>query len=615
MNSKKVFCLLPYQFIYIFVFAFLCSCTSGLNDQDITNVFLVCGRGGAFPYTTNHGDSSLPSTVCGSQTQAESIHETVARETASSVVMVMPYTLNAKSERDYFSVGSGWFVAQDLVLTNRHVITFSEAEPRIGITVEMILFDSNPGDDSITRVDGRVIAVASEKEDSLITERGDLALIQLNNPVTSVTPLVLAPAQEPGEKVIAIGHPETSTYFGQWHVTIGESISCTNRYASRNIFDIASAAGMSGGPIIDEQRRVVGMTTAVENILPNCTSEGIDLFFDYPVLPVETWAYPVAQKRFLRFSPTLEEIRSFLRKSFADPSLSLNREYVEETKSYTALTEVQWPSTDRYFADWMNVNLTQTEKTSLEKLAVGSADAVVLIHNVARPDGPSSCIGENLRRSNDGAQGSGFLYQDDIVLTVAHNFCELPVFGSGETDEGCLAKWSGPAQKREVCIRTRKQEVVAGMLIGVDLQADFAAVRLARALQGYPKLELQSAPYATDQALLAFGTGTDYINLGLFHTVLGLSKVNPDTLNIKDYESEIELSWSQGMSGGPIIGTEGKIYSVVASALTTDNPDSSFRPSKFIIKNTLPLKRRVSRQFGPSVARMTMRLQQWSIDN
>ena len=609
MNGKKVFCFLPRQILYICAFALLCwSCSS---NKSSTNVFLFCGREGASPFTTNHGDSSLPSQVCGSQTQVKSIHETVARETASSVVFVGTYSENAMGERLFLGVGTGWFVATDLVLTNRHVVTLPNTQSRIGTEVEMILFDDSPTDDSVTRLDGRVIAVASEKADPNIGEKGDLALIQLDTPVTSVTPLVLAPRLEPRTKVIAMGHPETSTYFGQWHVSLGESNPCFGR----NSFDTPIAAGMSGGPIIDEQRRVVGMSTVSISVLPNCTFEGIDPFFDYPVLPVEIWAYPVAQKRFLNFSPNLEEIRSFLKRSFADPDLNLNREYTEEPKTYTALTEAQWPSTDRYFEDWMNVSLTPTEKTSLEKLAVDSADAVVMFHRVARPDGPSSCIGENLRRSDDGNQGSGFLYQDDIVLTVAHNFCVLPDLGSGETDASCLAQYSGPAQKQEICIRTRKQEIVAATLIGIDVEADFAAVRLARALPDYPKLALQTTPYPVGQALLDFGTGIDYIQLGLFHTVLGVSKVNPDTLNIKDYQSDYEISTSDGMSGGPIIGSAGKVYSLVSSGSVLDFSDSIYRPSKLIIKNVLPLKRQRHRQYGPSVDRMTMRLQQWMIDN
>ena len=614
MSGKKSFGLLPCQFLGLLAVALLYSCSGDDDQSDTTDIFLTCGREGDSPYTTNHGDSFLPSQVCGSQTQAEPIHEFVARETASSVVLVEPYTLNTAGGKSHFSTGSGWFVAQDLVLTNRHVVTLLGTDSRVGTRVEMTLFTDNTEEGDVTKVDGSVIAVASEVADPVINERGDLALIQLDSPVSNITPLVLAPQREPGKKVIAIGHPVISTYFGQWHVTIGESVACTNRNANRNAFDIAIAAGMSGGPIIDEQRRVVGMSTVTVSVLPDCTSEGINVFFDYPVLPVEIWAYPVAQKRFLSFSPNLEEIRSFLRKSFADPNLNLNREYTEEAKTYTALTEAQWPSTDRYFAGWRNISLTQTEKTNLEKLAVDSAEAVVILHNVARSGGPSSCIGENLRTAQEGFQGSGFLYQEDIVLTVAHNFCRLPSFGSGETDESCLAKWSGPAQNREVCIRTRRQEIVAATLIGIDLQADFAAVRLSRSLPDYPTLAIQSGSYAPGQALLVFGTGTDYIQLGLFHTVLGGSRLNPET-DIKDYESDYELITPGGMSGGPIIGTDGAVYSLVSTRESSSTPVNFYRPSKLIIKNVLPLKGTWDRQYGPSADRIRMRLRQWSIDN
>ena len=614
-NGKKSLCLLPRQFLGILAIAFLSSCGGDSQDGPIdtgtTDIFLNCGREGDSPYTTNHGDSSLPSQVCGTQTQAEPIHETVARETASSVVFIRPYILNTMGERSFAAVGTGWFVAPDLVLTNRHVVTLANTQSRIGTKVEMTLFTDNLKTDSVARVDGRVIAVAREEEHPSIVERGDLALIQLDTPVTNITPLVLAPTQEPGKKVIAIGHPGTSTYFGQWHVTIGESVSCPHSLASRNIFDITVAGGMSGGPIIDEQRRVVGMTSATISILPNCTFENVDRDSDYPVLPVEIWAYPVVPKRFLSFSPNLEEIRSFLRKSFADPSLNLNREYVEEAKTYTALTEAQWPSTDRYFVDWMNISLTPTEKTNLDKLAVDSAEAVVIVYAVDRSDGSSSCAEAPIR-----SQGSGFFYQDDVVLTVAHILCDPLDSGSDETEASCLARWSGPAQEQEICIRTRKQEVLPGMLIGIDLQADFAAIRLARALPDYPKLALQTTPYAPDQALLAFGTGNEFTPLGLFHTILGSSRVRLNTCDSKDYESDFEVVAPGGMSGGPIIGSDGAVYSLVSTAAACfDLPDSFYRPSKLIIKNALPSKRSQDRQYGPSADRMRMKLRQWSIDN
>ena len=613
MNSKKSLLLLRYQLLYIFAVAFLYSCggQGGSLDTGTTDVFLTCGREGDSPYTTNHGDSSLPSQVCGSQTQAKSIHETVARETASSVVFVSPYTLNAMDERSFASVGTGWFVAQDLVLTNRHVVTLPNTQSRIGTKVEMILFTESTEQGDVMRVDGRVIAVASEKEDPFIIEKGDLALIQLDNPVSSVTPLVLAPTQESGKKVLVVGHPGTSTYFGQWHVTIGESVACPDQHANRNIFDIAIAGGMSGGPIIDEQRRVVGMSTAVVSILPNCTFENVDLYSDYPVLPVEIWAYPVVQKRFLSFSPNLAEIRSFLKRSFADPDLNLNREYTEEPKTYTALTEAEWPSTDRYFVDWMNISLTQTEKTDLAKVAVDSAEAVVMINVVVdRSDGSSSCAG-----APSIAEGSGFFYQDDVILTAAHVLCDLPDTGSMETEESCLAKLSGPAQKQKICIRTRKQEVLTGMLVGIDLQADFAAVRLSKALPDYPKLELQTTPYAADQVLLAFGTGKIFTSLGFFHTVLGSSRERVIACNNQDYESNYEIITPGGMSGGPIIGSAGKVYSLVSTNAECFNlPDSFYRPSKLIIKNVLPLKGTPDSQYGPSVERMRMKLLQWKID-
>jgi serine protease Do len=146
------------------------------------------------------------------------------------------------------SVGSGFFVAEDLVLTNAHVLC------RGGEAIEVVLSDGR-------RLPGRVVRAEP---------RFDLGLLQVAGAGAPPLPLGDVAELAVGDKVMMIGSPvglEFSVHEG--------SVSSLSRSMDGVAYvqlDAKVNPGNSGGPIIDERGRVVGVVT-----LKHAEAEGIGL--------------------------------------------------------------------------------------------------------------------------------------------------------------------------------------------------------------------------------------------------------------------------------------------------------------------------------------------------
>lgn len=135
------------------------------------------------------------------------------------------------------SMGSGFFVASDLVITNAHVLC-------------------GPGD-SMQAVlsDGRKLAAQTVKSDTTV----DLGLVRV--PGANAVPLALGDVGDlaAGDKVMIIGCPVGLEF------TVHEgSVSSLSRSAQGIAYvqlDAKINPGNSGGPIIDPQGRVTGVVT------------------------------------------------------------------------------------------------------------------------------------------------------------------------------------------------------------------------------------------------------------------------------------------------------------------------------------------------------------------
>ncbi|NYE45718.1 putative serine protease PepD [Spinactinospora alkalitolerans] len=145
--------------------------------------------------------------------------------------------------------GSGFVIENDYVLTNNHVAAALE-----GQGIEVVYSDGH------TTTAGVVGAAPSS----------DLAVLQVRDPI-DVTPLAFGDSDQAtvGDTVIAIGAPlglEGTVTTGiisavNRPVTVGESGEET--YINAVQTDAAVNPGNSGGPLVDDQGRVIGVNSAI----------------------------------------------------------------------------------------------------------------------------------------------------------------------------------------------------------------------------------------------------------------------------------------------------------------------------------------------------------------
>jgi tetratricopeptide (TPR) repeat protein len=186
-------------------------------------------------------------TVSGSARAQEYLPELVKRIKPSVVSIV---TLNEKGEK--LSSGSGFFIAADRVVTNRHVI---EGAYRAEIHL----------------TSGKVYVV---KGALAVDGAGDIALLQVDVPAQAVNPLTIVRASPlEGESIVVIGNP------------LGLEGSVSNGIVSA-VRDIPSfgriiqitapiSPGSSGSPVVNMRGDVIGVATLQ-------LSEGQSLNFAVP---------------------------------------------------------------------------------------------------------------------------------------------------------------------------------------------------------------------------------------------------------------------------------------------------------------------------------------------
>lgn len=162
----------------------------------------------------------------------------IAKSSLPSVVMIVVETGNSKTN----TLGSGFFVKEDIVATNFHVIKGA----RNG-------YAKIVGKESKYEVLG---IVGIDKEN-------DLALLKLKG--VKGKPLLLSPkgSVSVGDEVFAVGNPKGLE--GTFSQGIVSSIRKEN---SINLIQITAAIspGSSGGPVIDEKGKVIGIASgAIES--------------------------------------------------------------------------------------------------------------------------------------------------------------------------------------------------------------------------------------------------------------------------------------------------------------------------------------------------------------
>ena len=147
--------------------------------------------------------------------------------------------------RWHVAPASGFLIAEDLVVTNYHVVNQPE---RSALAVRLF--------------DGRVFMVESVV---VASERYDLAVVRIPN--TGITPVTLGQAAPVGAKVDLISHPNQKFY------TLSEGRVARYFMTQRDRKTVPAMAitadfgrGSSGAPVLNEAGEVVGIAASTESL-------------------------------------------------------------------------------------------------------------------------------------------------------------------------------------------------------------------------------------------------------------------------------------------------------------------------------------------------------------
>ena len=150
-----------------------------------------------------------------------------------------------KCTRWHVAPASGFLIAEDLVVTNYHVVNNPE---RSSMAVRFF--------------DGRVFMVEDVVASS---ERYDLAVLRV--PKTGIKPIALGPEAPVGSKVDMISHPNQNFY------TLSEGRVARYFVTKRNRKSVPAMAitadfgkGSSGAPVLNEDGQVVGVAASTESL-------------------------------------------------------------------------------------------------------------------------------------------------------------------------------------------------------------------------------------------------------------------------------------------------------------------------------------------------------------
>lgn len=159
--------------------------------------------------------------------------------------------------------GSGWVIDKEgHIVTNHHVISGSDV-------ITVTLFDGDP-------IPAEV--VGSDKQN-------DIAVIKIKTDPATLFPVEIGESSDlrVGQKVLAIGNP-----FGlERTLTVGivSSLGRTLRSKTKRLIkdviqtDAALNQGNSGGPLLDNEGKVIGMNTAIASL----TGENTGIGFAVPI--------------------------------------------------------------------------------------------------------------------------------------------------------------------------------------------------------------------------------------------------------------------------------------------------------------------------------------------
>jgi len=159
-------------------------------------------------------------------------------------------------------LGTGSIIdAAGHILTNAHVVV-KDADGKPYDTVKIYLKPDHVTGDPKRDLQGPIAATVANYDRDL-----DLALLQPASPIQGRAPLTLGDSEalDPGEPVVAIGHPEQG---GLWTLTTGvvsTVVADLGGVKGKDVFqtDASINRGNSGGPLLDRAGEQIGVNTSM----------------------------------------------------------------------------------------------------------------------------------------------------------------------------------------------------------------------------------------------------------------------------------------------------------------------------------------------------------------
>ncbi|WP_167603405.1 S1 family peptidase [Halorubrum sodomense] len=141
-------------------------------------------------------------------------------------------------EGNFGSSGTGWFIDQNHIITNRHVVQDAgTATSKTGYLLDGTEFD---------------FSVSHTAEDD------DIALVETDVTAPYIPPLGTASSLTAGQPLVQVGHP---AMIGNWVISLGEFLK-DQEFGNGLHTEMPSTSGNSGSPLITLDGTVVGLTYA-----------------------------------------------------------------------------------------------------------------------------------------------------------------------------------------------------------------------------------------------------------------------------------------------------------------------------------------------------------------
>jgi len=179
-------------------------------------------------------------------------------DTAEASTVRVALILEQGGARSLYATGSGWVVAPNLIVTNAHVVAPARNQPGIGLGIV-----APEGDGMIP---ARIVSYSALSDLALIEFRGGARLNPL--PVSIVEPRA-------GDAIIALGYPDVDDLRQDAEDLLRPVTPSRTSGAIASLRDRAPtgdpvptinheaviSSGSSGGPLLDECGRVIGVNT------------------------------------------------------------------------------------------------------------------------------------------------------------------------------------------------------------------------------------------------------------------------------------------------------------------------------------------------------------------